>query len=169
MGEDNSESKDDLAFIKDLTNALKSTYGDLNAGKNGANYASSELNRIRPERCGFGETVKLSPSTAFRVKAGLQAVAASLVTQAEEAATPILSDAAQALIHVCRELDRSVHGDDGSILITHEAALDLTTGLLDLADILFNKSFVLEALALEGVESHILEAMVTPWSDNRQD
>ncbi|MCL5048501.1 MAG: hypothetical protein M1374_06955 [Firmicutes bacterium] len=168
MTKGNSESNDDFAFIKNMANALKNTPNNFGSGKD-SNFSGSEMGHIIPERCGFGQIVKLSLPVTLRIQAGLRAVAGSLAYQAVTKEEPLLSDAARALIHVSEELDTSIHTDDDSVLITHEAALDLTTGLLDLADILFNKSFVLEALALEGVESHVLEVMVTPWSRDQKD
>lgn len=49
-----------------------------------------------------------------------------------------------------------------AVVLDREDALDLAAALLDLADWLFNAGFPIEALALEGVEAHLIGALVTP-------
>jgi|GEM_PF-4156886 len=148
-----------------LDDSLKYTDGSTAGDKLSGSGAIQNESSIKPERCGFGNKVILPRAILDRIDLGLEKVSDSLREKAQD--SYLFQDASHALNHVRDELHRSATSDDGGIIITHDAALDLTTGLLDLADVLFRMSCVVEALALEGIESHILEVMVTPWSKNK--
>jgi hypothetical protein len=155
------KSDEENPFCANFKNLSQNVTEDSSDAQSGVGHVS----QIEPERCGFGDIVKMPFVMLTRIDLGLEKVSEALLEKSGNSI--LIGDAANALIHVREELKRSAHSEDGGIMITHDAALDLTTGLLDLADILFKMSFVVEALALEGIESHILEIMVTPWSKSK--
>jgi len=152
-------------FSDALYDSLKSTDVNTSDDKLSGSDVMENESLIQPERCGFGKKVVLPRAIVERIDLGLAKVSELLLEKSHE--SYLFHDSAHALDHVREELRRSALDDEGGIIITHDAALDLTTGLLDLADVLFGMSCVVEALALEGIESHILEVMVTPWSKNK--
>lgn len=114
---------------------------------------------LRPEPCAFEEHVELGPSTARRVRSGLDAVARSLDGQHHGE----VSTAGARLAELTGYLPAQHPGPVlQAMVLDREDALDLAAALLDLADWLFGAGFPIEALALEGVEAHLIGALVTP-------
>lgn len=111
-------------------------------------------------QCAFGNLIRLEPGVARRIDAGLDAIAASLAQKTSVA--PLASSVAEALGLIRSELSSQSTGGKEDVVLSHSVALDLAAGFLDLADLLFEAGLPLEALAIEGVEAHVLEALVAP-------
>ena len=133
--------------------------------------------RLGPERCAFEAHVELKAMTAARVRAGLDAVARSLATCSLPAGALAPGPFAPGILALDGDPARSVAvwlaaanrrlgartvvpGD--RLMIDREEALDLAAALLEIADALFRVGLPVEALALEGIESHLIGALVTP-------